>query len=114
MVRFGNVLGSSGLVAPLFRKTDSDGGPITLTDKSVTRYFMTITEAAQLAIQAGAMSKGAEVFLLDMGKPVRIADLARKMIESSGLQVKDKHSLVGDIEIQVTDYDLGRNSTKNY
>ena len=102
IVRFGNVLGSSGSVVPLFRKQIQNGGPITLTDNNVTRYFMTITEAAQLVIQAGAMSKGAEVFLLDMGKPVKIADLARKMIESSGLQVKDKYSLVGDIEIQVT------------
>lgn len=101
MVRFGNVLGSSGSVAPLFKKQIEAGGPVTLTHKDVTRYFMTIKEAAQLVIQAGAMSEGGEVFLLDMGKPIRIFDLARRMIEAKGLKVKDKINPEGDIEIQV-------------
>ena len=102
MVRFGNVLGSSGSVVPLFRKQIENRGPVTLTDWKVTRYFMTITEAAQLVIQAGAMSKGGEVFILDMGQPLRIADLARNMIETAGLQVKDEKTPWGDVEIQVT------------
>ena len=102
MVRFGNVLGSSGSVVPLFRKQIKSGGPITLTHKDVTRYFMTIQEAAQLVIQAGAMAKGGEVFLLNMGQPVRIKDLARNMIETAGLKVKDENSPSGDIEIIIT------------
>ena len=102
MVRFGNVLGSSGSVFPLFREQIKKGGPITLTHNKVTRYFMSITEAAQLVIQAGAMSDGGEVFILDMGKPIRIIDLARNMIESSGLQVKDHNTPWGDISIEVT------------
>ena len=101
IVRFGNVIGSSGSVAPLFKQQIEAGGPVTLTHKDVTRYFMTITEAAQLVIQAGAMSIGGEVFLLDMGKPIKILDLAFKMIEAKGLQVKDKKTPWGDIEIQV-------------
>lgn len=101
MVRFGNVLGSSGSVAPLFEKQIESGGPITLTHKKVTRYFMTVTEAAQLVIQAGAMSKGGEVFVLDMGKPIHILKLAYKMIEAKGLLVKDKQNPFGDIEIKV-------------
>ncbi|MDB9915502.1 polysaccharide biosynthesis protein [Alphaproteobacteria bacterium] len=101
IVRFGNVLGSSGSVAPLFEKQIEAGGPITLTHQDVTRYFMTVTEAAQLVIQAGAMSKGGEVFLLDMGQPIRIIDLARRMIQAKGLQVKDTVNPWGDIEIQV-------------
>ena len=102
MVRFGNVLGSSGSVVPLFRSQIISGGPITLTDLEVTRYFMTIPEAAQLVIQSSAMARGGEVYLLDMGQPVRIYDLAIKMIYLSGLMVKDEFNPLGDIEIKVT------------
>jgi FlaA1/EpsC-like NDP-sugar epimerase len=102
MVRFGNVLGSSGSVVPKFRQQIRDGGPITLTHPEVTRYFMTIQEAAQLVIQAGAMAKGSDVFVLDMGQPVKIMDLARRMVELSGLTVKDEDYPEGDIEIAVT------------
>ena len=102
MVRFGNVLGSSGSVAPLFSSQIKDGGPITLTHPDVTRYFMTISEAAQLVIQAGAMAKGGDVFVLDMGKPIRIYDLAKRMIYLSGLMIKDDSHPSGDIEIAVT------------
>jgi FlaA1/EpsC-like NDP-sugar epimerase len=102
MVRFGNVLDSSGSVVPRFRQQIRDGGPITLTHPEVTRYFMTIPEAAQLVIQAGAMAKGGDVFVLDMGKPVKIMDLARRMVELSGLTVKDEQNPEGDIEIAVT------------
>lgn len=102
IVRFGNVLGSSGSVVPIFRKQIKTGGPITLTDKRVTRYFMTIVEAAQLVIQAGSMSKGGEVFVLDMGKPLLILDVAVKMIETAGLQLKNEKTPWGDIEIKVT------------
>ena len=101
MVRFGNVLGSSGSVVPLFRKQIKDGGPITLTDERITRYFMTIPEAAQLVIQAGAMATGGDVFVLDMGEPVKIVDLAKRMVELSGLALKDEVNPNGDIEIQV-------------
>lgn len=101
MVRFGNVLGSSGSVVPRFRQQIRDGGPITLTHQEVTRYFMTIPEAAQLVIQAGAMAKGGDVFVLDMGQPVKIMDLARRMVELSGLTVKDEQNPEGDIEIAV-------------
>ncbi|MCG9081501.1 polysaccharide biosynthesis protein [Laribacter hongkongensis] len=102
IVRFGNVLGSSGSVVPKFRQQIRDGGPITLTHPEVTRYFMTIPEAAQLVIQAGAMAKGGDVFVLDMGPPVKIMNLARRMIELSGLTVKDEGHPEGDIEIAVT------------
>ena len=102
IVRFGNVLGSSGSVIPKFRKQILDGGPITLTHSDVMRYFMTVTESAQLVIQAGAMSKGGDVFVLDMGLPIKIIDLARSLIELSGLSVRDKNNLAGDIEIQIT------------
>ena len=102
MVRFGNVLGSSGSVVPLFRKQIKDGGPITLTDERITRYFMTIPEAAQLVIQAGAMASGGDVFVLDMGEPVKIIDLAKRMVELSGLALKDEANPNGDIAIAVT------------
>ena len=99
MVRFGNVLGSSGSVVPLFEKQISSGGPITITDKKIIRYFMTIKEASQLVIQAAALSQGGEVFLLDMGKPVKIYDLALKMIKLSGYKIKSEDNNSGDIEI---------------
>lgn len=102
MVRFGNVLGSSGSVVPRFRQQIRDGGPLTLTHPEITRYFMTIPEAAQLVIQAGAMAKGGDVFVLDMGQTVKIVDLARRMVELSGLTLRDEHNPDGDIEIKIT------------
>lgn len=98
-VRFGNVLGSSGSVVPLFREQIAKGGPITITHRDVTRFFMTIPEAAQLVIQSGAMGEGGDLFLLDMGEPVRIADLAANMIHLSGLTIKSEQAPDGDIEI---------------
>jgi len=102
MVRFGNVLESSGSVVPKFRQQIRDGGPITLTHPEVTRYFMTIPEASQLVIQASAMAKGGDVFVLDMGKSVKIMDLAVRMIELAGLMVKNEQNPHGDIEIKLT------------
>ena len=102
MVRFGNVLDSSGSVIPKFRKQIKERLPITLTHPKITRFFMTIKEASELVIQAGAMAKGGEVFLLDMGEPVRIYDLAKKMIQLSGLKLRDENNIKGDIDILIT------------
>jgi FlaA1/EpsC-like NDP-sugar epimerase len=103
MVRFGNVLGSSGSVVPKFRQQIREGGPITLTHPDITRYFMTISEAAQLVIQAAAMANAGDVFVLDMGQPVRIFDLAKRMIELSGLTLRDEQDPNGDIAIEITE-----------
>ncbi|TAK64094.1 nucleoside-diphosphate sugar epimerase/dehydratase [Methylobacter sp.] len=102
MVRFGNVLGSSGSVVPLFKEQIARGGPVTVTDPKVIRYFMTIPEASQLVIQAGAMGSGGDVFVLEMGKPISIVDLAKRMIHLSGLEIKDAEHPGGDIEINYT------------
>ena len=102
MVRFGNVLGSSGSALPLFQSQIKEGGPVTVTDPEVTRYFMSIPEAAELVIQAGAMGEGGDVFILDMGESMKIVDLARRLINLSGLEVKDENHDNGDIEIIFT------------
>jgi FlaA1/EpsC-like NDP-sugar epimerase len=102
MVRFGNVLGSSGSVVPLFQEQLSRGGPLTVTDKGVERYFMTVQEAVQLVLQACSISLGAEVFVLDMGQPVPILQLARQVIESAGYEVRDEENPDGDVEIEIT------------
>ena len=102
MVRFGNVLGSSGSVVPLFREQIARGGPVTVTDARIIRYFMTIPEAAQLVIQAGALGHGGDVFVLDMGEPIRILDLAKRMVHLSGLEIKDDAHPAGEIAISFT------------
>jgi UDP-N-acetylglucosamine 4,6-dehydratase len=111
IVRFGNVLGSTGSVVPLFREQIADGGPLLVTDPDVTRYFMLIPEAAQLVIQAGAMAEGSEVFVLDMGEPIKILQLAETMIELGGMSQKNVANPAGDIEIQFTGL---RNGEKLY
>ena len=102
MVRFGNVLGSSGSVIPLFKKQIIEGGPITVTDPNVLRYFMTLQESAQLVIQSASLAQPGDLFLLDMGKPVKIMELAIQMIKKSGLILKDENNKNGNIEIRST------------
>jgi FlaA1/EpsC-like NDP-sugar epimerase len=102
MVRFGNVMGSSGSVIPLFNDQIAKGGPVTVTHRDVTRYFMTIPEAARLVLAAGSFAQGGDVFVLDMGEPIAIYDLARQMITAAGYTVRDENARHGDIEIKIT------------
>ena len=102
MVRFGNVVGSSGSVIPLFKEQIKMGGPVTVTDKNIVRYFMSIEEASQLVIQAAQLTKGGEVFLIDMGNPINIYELAKQMIIRSGFKLKNKDNPNGEIEIKIT------------
>lgn len=102
IVRFGNVLGSSGSVIPLFQEQIANGGPVTLTHRSVTRYFMTIDEAARLLLISTALTRGGDVFVLDMGRPVAIYDLARQMVEAAGYSIRDENCPDGDIDIMET------------
>ena len=114
IVRFGNVLESSGSVIPKFKKQIFFGGPVTLTHKNVRRYFMTITEASQLVIQAGAMGKNSEVFVLDMGKSIKILDIINKMIKLLGLTVKNKKNPNGDIKLKLLDLNQVKNCMRSY
>jgi len=102
MVRFGNVIGSSGSAIPLFQKQIKEGGPVTVTHPEVIRYFMSIPEAAELVIQAGAMGEGGDVFVLDMGEPVNIYEIAKRLVNLSGMELKDEDNPEGDIEIIFT------------
>lgn len=111
-VRFGNVLGSSGSVVPLFQEQLRRGGPLTVTHRDVSRYFMTVQEAVHLVLRAGSMAKGGEVFVLDMGKPVKIEQLARQVIESAGFSVRDAQNPDGDMEIQFTGLRPGEKMTE--
>ena len=111
-VRFGNVLGSSGSVVPLFQEQVSRGGPLTVTDRGVARYFMTVEEAVRLVLQAGSLAQGGEVFVLDMGKPVPILKLARQVIETAGYTVRDEDNPDGDIEIEITGLRPGEKMTE--
>jgi FlaA1/EpsC-like NDP-sugar epimerase len=111
-VRFGNVLGSNGSVVPLFREQIAAGGPVTLTDERMTRYFMSIHEAAELIVQAGALSEGSDIFLLEMGEPVRIRDLAENMIKLAGLSLRTEADPQGDIAIALTGIRPGEKLTE--
>ena len=113
IVRFGNVLGSSGSVIPLFKQQIKNGGPVTVTHPEVNRYFMTVSEAANLVIQAGTMARGGEVFILDMGDPVKIVNLAETMIHLSGLTVKSDQNPSGDVAINFIGLRPGKNCLKS-